>query len=123
MDYINSNPQYNMKVMYSTPSLYVDSIHAKNLTWTVNTQDFFPYASGLKVLVNFLHQGPHYYWSGYYTSRPGIKGYVRSRANLLHAANKLLTEVSSEISVNISYHSELIKSLWEAQAILQHHGT
>lgn len=53
MDYINSNPQYNMKVMYSTPSIYVDSIHAKNLTWTVNTQDFFPYASGLKKSNNF----------------------------------------------------------------------
>jgi hypothetical protein len=50
MSFINSNPAiYGMNVFYSTPSIYVDAVHAANLTWTVKTEDFFPYAGLLKL--------------------------------------------------------------------------
>jgi len=36
------------------------------LTWTLKTDDFFPYGDK-----------PWSYWTGYFTSRVGLKGYVR----------------------------------------------
>ena len=45
MSYINSNQDvYGMNLIYSTPSIYIDAVHNANLTWSVKTQDFFPYA-------------------------------------------------------------------------------
>ena len=67
MAYMNAHQaQYNMTLFYSTPQTYVDTIHAKNLTWSLKTDDFFPYADR-----------PHAYWTGYMTSRPALKYYVR----------------------------------------------
>jgi hypothetical protein len=43
--YINSHPdEYNMTLKYSTPSIYVDAVHAAGLGWELNQFDFFPYA-------------------------------------------------------------------------------
>jgi hypothetical protein len=36
------NADGRVNVFYSTPSFYVDAVHAANLTWTVKTDDFFP---------------------------------------------------------------------------------
>lgn len=45
MAYMNANQaKYNMTLFYSTPQTYVDAIHARNLTWELKTDDFFPYA-------------------------------------------------------------------------------
>jgi hypothetical protein len=35
----------------------------RNIAWTVKTDDFFPYADC-----------PHCFWTGYFTSRPALKG-------------------------------------------------
>jgi hypothetical protein len=51
---------------YSTPSDYVDSIHKQNQTWPTKYDDLFPYADG-----------PDSWWTGYFTSRPNAKAYVR----------------------------------------------
>jgi lysosomal alpha-mannosidase len=77
MDYINSHPsEFNVTVIYSTPGTYIDAVHGHNLVWDVKTDDFFPYADR-----------EHAYWTGYFTSRPALKGYVRRSNALLHAAN------------------------------------
>ena len=58
-------------MFYSSPSNYVNAIKdMKNLD--LKTNDFFPYATC-----------PHCYWSGYFTSRPAFKGYVRRNNNFL----------------------------------------
>jgi hypothetical protein len=57
------NADGRVNVFYSTPSQYVAAVHAANLTWSVKTDDFFPYADG-----------DHAYWTGYFTSRPALKG-------------------------------------------------
>lgn len=45
MAYMSANQaKYNMTLFYSTPQTYVDAIHARNLTWELKTDDFFPYA-------------------------------------------------------------------------------
>ena len=44
----------------------------------MNQRDFFPYADG-----------EDKYWSGYFTSRPTQKGYIRDASCLYRAAAKL----------------------------------
>ncbi len=64
MAYINARPStYNFNVMYSTPSTYVNALHAQNLAFPLKTDDIFPYADR-----------PYAYWTGYMTSRPALKG-------------------------------------------------
>ena len=57
---------------YSTPTIYLDALHNASQTWELKTDDFFPYADC-----------PHCYWTGYFTSRPALKRYVRLNNNLL----------------------------------------
>ena len=61
-----------MNAFYSTPTTYLDALHKSNQTWGLKTDDFFPYADC-----------PHCYWTGYFTSRPALKRYVRYNNNLL----------------------------------------
>lgn len=61
-----------MNTFYSTPTTYLDALHKANQTWELKTDDFFPYADC-----------PHCYWTGYFTSRPALKRYVRYNNNLL----------------------------------------
>lgn len=46
--------------------MFTDALLKTNNTWTVKTDDFFPYADN-----------PHAFWTGYFTSRPALKRYVR----------------------------------------------
>ena len=64
---VNADGRIQMK--YSSPAEYVAAKRSEShVTWPVTTGDFFPYADG-----------PHQFWSGYFTSRPALKGYVRRR--------------------------------------------
>ena len=63
--YILQNGSVN--AFYSTPTRYLDSLHDAGLTWELKTDDFFPYADC-----------PWCYWTGYFTSRVALKGYVRT---------------------------------------------
>jgi lysosomal alpha-mannosidase len=41
--YINARPDvYNMKLVYSTPSIYLDAVHSADIEWELNQYDFFP---------------------------------------------------------------------------------
>ncbi|CAL0331922.1 unnamed protein product [Lupinus luteus] len=55
-----------VNVLYSTPSIYTDAKNAAPQLWPLKTHDYFPYADK-----------PYAYWTGYFTSRPTLKGYVR----------------------------------------------
>lgn len=85
MTYINSNSTYNVTLFYSTPSIYAEAIFAEHTVLPMKYGDFMPYADG-----------PHSYWSGYFTSRATLKGFVRFSSALLHATTSLLS--SSQIS-------------------------
>ena len=61
-----------VNAFYSTPTMYLDALHSVNQSWELKTDDFFPYADC-----------PHCYWTGYFTSRPALKRYVRYNNNLL----------------------------------------
>jgi hypothetical protein len=97
MDLINSNPQrYNMTVRYGGLNDYVRAVHALDLEWPVldgahplanGNRDFHPYTTN-------THNGKADVWSGYYTSRPKLKGYIRSRENFLRHSELLMTAAS-----------------------------
>ncbi|RXG61088.1 Epididymis-specific alpha-mannosidase [Armadillidium vulgare] len=93
----------NINVVYSTPSCYVDALHSENITWPNKTDDFFPYATD-----------EHSYWTGYFTSRPTLKGFERQ-------GNNILQVVKQFASLTGSSADESIKTLAEAMGVLQHH--
>lgn len=72
------NADGRVRLFYSTPSLYVAAKNAENLTFTVKTDDFFPYSDD-----------DNSYWTGYFTSRPALKRYVRTSSALLQSARHL----------------------------------
>ncbi|EGG20517.1 alpha-mannosidase [Cavenderia fasciculata] len=109
MDYINSNPQYGLNLIYSTPSIYIDAVNKANLVWDVKTDDFFPYADD-----------PYSYWTGYFVSRPALKGYVRQNSQLLHVAEQLLVTGQADIP-NVQSYIDSIMPLREAMGEAQHH--
>ncbi len=51
-----TNLDGRVNVFYSTPTMYTQSVHDANLTWTTKDDDFFPYADS-----------PHSFWTGYFT--------------------------------------------------------
>ncbi|KAJ3678236.1 hypothetical protein LUZ60_002039 [Juncus effusus] len=74
--YVNKDGRVN--VLYSTPSIYTDAKFASNETWPLKTDDFFPYADA-----------ENGYWTGYFTSRPAFKRYVRELSGYYLAARQL----------------------------------
>ena len=80
MHYINVNTSiHGFHALYSTPSYY---LNAKNndpsIEFPENTYDFFPY-----------EDGPDYLWAGYFTSRPGLKNFIRDTSSIYSTARQL----------------------------------
>lgn len=74
----NKYQERNLTFKYSTPSTYLDAIKKENVTWPVNYKDFFPY-----------NAERYEYWTGYFTSRPGLKKQVKTYSSLFHAQSRL----------------------------------
>ncbi|XP_060071778.1 lysosomal alpha-mannosidase-like [Ylistrum balloti] len=92
----------DVNVMYSTPSCYLAQRNRLNQLWNSKSDDFFPYSDH-----------PHSYWTGYFTSRPALKDYVRRTNNFL--------QVCKQVSALGFYRGEQVNTLREAMAVLQHH--
>lgn len=109
VDEIQSNQaKYKINLVYSTPSCYLKNIHKQtHITWPVKLDDFFPYADS--------HNS---YWTGYYTSRPGLKYQIVTGNNFLQAAKQL--SVLANPYTNQDAVNEL-EHLQETLGILQHH--
>ncbi|XP_067124288.1 lysosomal alpha-mannosidase [Centruroides vittatus] len=107
MYYVNQQQKHGRKinVFYSTPSCYLKAVQKKNETWKIKTDDFFPYASD-----------PHAFWTGYFTSRPSVKGYFRLANNILQVGKQLFANAG----LTQEEHLELTK-LSEALGVAQHH--
>lgn len=100
--YVNLDGRVN--ALYSTPSIYTDAKNAANETWPLKTDDFFPYADKANT-----------YWTGYFTSRPTFKGYVRSMSSYYLAARQL------EFYIGRNGSGLNTDALANALAIAQHH--
>ncbi|KAF3786699.1 Alpha-mannosidase [Nymphaea thermarum] len=100
--YVNKDGRVN--ALYSTPSIYTDAKHAANESWPLKTDDFFPYADRANA-----------YWTGYFTSRPAFKRYVRTLSGYYLAARQL------EFLKGRSDSGPNTDALADALAIAQHH--
>uniref|UniRef100_A0A1J3E3E5 Alpha-mannosidase n=1 Tax=Noccaea caerulescens TaxID=107243 RepID=A0A1J3E3E5_NOCCA len=100
--YVNKDGRVN--VLYSSPSIYTDAKYAANESWPLKTDDFFPYADK-----------PNAYWTGYFTSRPAFKRYVRDLSGYYLAARQL------EFLRGRSSSGPTTDMLADALAIAQHH--
>lgn len=79
MGYINNKSDFGVTVKYATPGEYISAISKEGLQYPTKTDDFFPYADYDDA-----------YWSGYFTSRVGIKGFVRDTGRWLQAVRTKL---------------------------------
>nr|XP_012569187.1 probable alpha-mannosidase At5g13980 [Cicer arietinum] len=100
--YVNKDGRVN--ALYSTPSIYTDAKYAANESWPIKTHDFFPYADRANG-----------YWTGYFTSRPALKRYVRLMSGYYVAARQL------EYFRGRTNPGPNTDSLADALAIAQHH--
>ncbi|XP_031095646.1 alpha-mannosidase-like isoform X2 [Ipomoea triloba] len=100
--YVNKDGRVN--ALYSTPSIYVDAKHATNESWPLKTDDYFPYADSAKA-----------YWTGFFTSRPAFKRYVRMLSGYYLAARQLECWTGRKSTGPNTY------SLADALGIVQHH--
>ncbi len=111
LDWFKNDPngqKWNLNVVYSTPSLYLKAVLNSGVTdWTVKTDDFFPYADD-----------PHGYWTGYFTSRPALKGYVHDQSSYLQVCKQLEVIVPAANRPSSGVTSD---GLADAMAIAQHH--
>ncbi|NXQ61843.1 MA2B1 mannosidase, partial [Anthoscopus minutus] len=95
--------------LYSTPSCYLRELHRANLTWPLKTDDFFPYSDG-----------PHQFWTGFFSSRPALKRYERLSSGFLQICSQL--EALAGPSVRDGPYGPGDSSvLREAVAVAQHH--
>ncbi|KAL8240385.1 hypothetical protein R6Q59_013740 [Mikania micrantha] len=100
--YVNKDGRVN--ALYSSPSVYADAKFASNISWPLKTDDYFPYADG-----------GNSYWTGYFTSRPALKGYIRSLSGYYVAARQL------EYLTGRRSKGPNTFSLGDALGIAQHH--
>ncbi|XP_076458768.1 lysosomal alpha-mannosidase-like [Babylonia areolata] len=107
--YVNARQSSGSKVnlVYSTPSCYTYHVNRANKTWTTKEDDFFPYA----------HR-PHSFWTGYFTSRPTLKGFVRRTNNFLQVVKQLDALALLEDTDNSTYNIEILA---RAMGVAQHH--
>uniref|UniRef100_A0A8C3JQ21 Alpha-mannosidase n=1 Tax=Calidris pygmaea TaxID=425635 RepID=A0A8C3JQ21_9CHAR len=96
-------------VLYSTPSCYLWELHQANLSWSLKTDDFFPYSDG-----------PHQFWTGYFTSRPAFKRYERLSNNFLQICSQL-EALAGPVAREGPYGPGDSSVLREAVAVAQHH--
>ncbi|KAL6770979.1 hypothetical protein ACKKBF_B33465 [Auxenochlorella protothecoides x Auxenochlorella symbiontica] len=103
--YVNADGRVN--VLYSTPEAYVDAKHGYNHTWSVKRDDFFPYSDS-----------SHAYWTGYFSSRPTSKRYIRQATSFLQAARQLELTVGGKSS-----GGPTTDGLEAAVSLTQHHDS
>ena len=112
MAYINANATYNASVFYSSLYDYTAAVNALNLTWQLEEHtDFFNYQSAA-----------HAWWTGYFTSRPDLKSYVRSRERYLRSA-ELLYVFATNLGLSFDAQQAManITKLRRAVDVGQHH--
>lgn len=80
IDFINKRPEFGVKFIYSTPSTYVKAIQGEGQKYPKKEDDFFPYSDN-----------QNSFWTGYFTSRVSVKGFVRDFGRWLQAVRKQIS--------------------------------
>ena len=91
-----------INVTYSTPFDYSLAKISEGLQLPPNTGDFFPY-----------EDCPHCFWTGYFTSRPALKRYIRDVSAYYNTARQIQSLLGKK--------SEAVSALADAMGLAQHH--
>jgi len=117
MDYVNTNMKGKMKMIYSTPTQYFDSVLNSGAKFDKHSNyDFFPYADNA-----------HCYWTGYFTSRANLKGLIKQLGLYINIINKLLFQLFMDkemMTKNKNMIEKAIDCIYLARenlGVLQHH--
>jgi hypothetical protein len=106
--YVNLNTStHGINMFYSTQAAYAQARISMQTPLSLKTCDGMPYASA-----------PHSVWSGYFTSRPALKGYVRETSALFTAARQLQAWVAPPADTGSSNPLYLLES---SLGVAQHH--
>tara|TARA_B110000285_G_C14648364_1_gene390723 strand:+ start:163 stop:510 length:348 start_codon:yes stop_codon:yes gene_type:complete len=110
IDYMNENYSDKYIFKYSTPSNYLDAINAiEDRKWPTKYVDLFPYGDSWDS-----------YWTGYFTSRPNAKSYVRYGSRQLHASDQLRSLALLDVEITdeeAEKHLKASKHLSEEMAV------
>uniref|UniRef100_A0A8D1PMN6 Alpha-mannosidase n=1 Tax=Sus scrofa TaxID=9823 RepID=A0A8D1PMN6_PIG len=123
-DYMNSHPQYNVKIQFGTLSDYFDALDKEDAANRKNSQSMFPVLSG--DFFTYADRDDHY-WSGYFTSRPFYKRMDRILESHLRAAEVLYyfaLKQAQQYKISKFLSSSLYVALTEARrnlGLFQHH--
>uniref|UniRef100_A0AAF5PKD7 Glycoside hydrolase family 38 central domain-containing protein n=1 Tax=Wuchereria bancrofti TaxID=6293 RepID=A0AAF5PKD7_WUCBA len=100
---IQQNKTLNAKIniFYSTPSCYLRALKESHPKLPKKLDDFFPYASA-----------DHSYWTGFFTSRPTFKAFIRQSSALLQLVKQLQSTTMQMANTSV---------LRNAVALAQHH--
>lgn len=108
-----------IEMVYSTPQRYFEEISKEHIQWPEwKNYDFFPYSDD-----------PNAYWTGYFTSRPYLKGMVRDTRNYMYHSSHLFIKYFNNLQVSKDTTASTLKSdfikrlelLKRSLAIGQHH--
>ena len=85
------------------------------MTWPTKYDDLMPYSD----LSPYGALPVHAFWTGYFTSKATLKGYIREASSFTHASNALLTErvLSQDAS-----HTEIEKTIFSKNVMLDAMG-
>ncbi|GAU34202.1 hypothetical protein TSUD_209840 [Trifolium subterraneum] len=97
-----------LNALYSTPSIYTNAKNAENQLWPLKTDDYFPYADGSNA-----------YWTGFFSSRPALKRYVRILSGYYLAARQLDFFAGFAGNRSTTVHNTF--ELGDALGLAQHH--
>ena len=129
---IRSRQQQQLQQGSQLASPALERVHDETIAktepfnWTVKTDDFFPYSDG-----------PNSFWTGYFTSRSGLKRFERVASSFLLAARQIdalpeppSTKIAGESGRNTvhcddgdsgSYVDSPLFDLEDAVGVVQHH--
>jgi len=113
--------EHNITFKMSTPSEYVSAVNKENATFPIKYDEFLNYYQQEKDKDN---RTQYNFWSGFYTSRPGIKAHVKTASHQYQAQSKVVARKMIDQSVKESEVTEYLKSndiFLDQLAILQHH--
>ena len=111
-----TNLDGRVEAFYSTPNEYVAAKRKDTATnWTLvdgDNADFFPYADG-----------PHKFWTGYFTSRPALKRYIRRGSAFFSAVRQAeaLANAGTSNTAASSANAAALELFEEALGVVQHH--
>lgn len=111
---VNAVKGDRLHLFYSTPASYLDAKRGNpSMNWPLKVGDFFPY-----------HWTPHQFWTGYFSSRPTLKAFIRSGGEFLRAAKSLqvLADLHREGGGGgVARGEDPFRALSEALGVAQHH--